>query len=674
MVVLLLAVLQVLPAAKGEEWPFAILRSYGSYTANKRFTDRVFTAQDRHPGLFGEIWFGSESEEIFSTPEATAEVLKRTVLPARELCKKRGIAFSYQQGVTLGHAPDNQEHPGIPDDCWAVDRKGRIRRGLFCCTSPFARDRTREGVKAILSVLEPDSYWPDDDLRITKLDWEKPSICFCDRCLGLFNARQGTKFDRSGLVAALDDDSNAALRRDWCAFNGRNLGDFARAFREAVDAVSPKTRLGIQAAFTVTALEGDASRQVIKALAGKGGRVGIRPGYGHYADARPRELLEKMVHVARESERSMRLPETAQICYECENWPHVGAHKNAHGQMAECAFALASGCDSIAFYWGADRNGEDAASYDFWLEAVAAWRPFHLAVRDAFAGTHLGGVAAWVGENRYACDDWLRTLEAELVHLSENALPITVPEGEPDAFLADDRTVRTLGEGDLGRLFSKPVLISPKTLAALSEKFPSLKFPKKVDLPNCPGGRAADSRPSGLERFKSGQTSERIVSMVYPVSDDVVRLSEMTADPKACGTCVIPTEFGGHVVLAQDVQCKRVHTNWPGCRRHAILDALDLAVPGGMPARIMTDGYALAVAVRKDVSGRTAGVFLMNLGTGETPTLELAIRRGAAKNWRVVLPRTSAVAAETVRASASEAVVRVPSLPAFGVALVTCCH
>ena len=556
-----------------------------------------------------------------------------------------------------------------------MDWKGCRQYGLFCANSTAARAFSRDKAKAILSALKPDSYWPDDDLRISKVANDKPAICYCTNCLALFGAKTGRAWTRESLFAALTGpNASAEVRKSWCAFNGESLGGFARVYREAVDAASPQTRLGIQAAFTVTGLEGDGARQVVKALSGGRHRVGIRPGYGYYTDRKPREMLDKMLHVAREASRSARLHETAQICYECENWPHVGAHKNPHGQMAECALALAMGCDSLAFYWGADQNGEDEASDSFWLDAVAAWRPFHLAVRDAFTETRLGGVSSFVGANRYAVNEWLHLPEDDLKRLAGNGLPVTVPEAEPDAFLVTELTVGTLAEADLPKLFARPTLMEPNTLKALAKRFPSLRFTNKVKVEPLPAERAEATvaRANGYEKFASGCLGDKLQSFVYPQSDDVRRFSEMTNDPKATGTCIIPTEFGGRVVLVQDANGKFPHFAWPGGRRHAILDALDASVPGGLPVRLLTDGYAASVAVRKTADGKTAGVFLVNLGLGETPPLAVAIRRGvaAADGWRVVRPRMADESATVEMKSADETVVRVPSLQAYGVALI----
>ena len=68
--------------------------------------------------------------------------------------------------------------------------------------------------------------------------------------------------------------------------------------------------------------------------------------------------------------------------------------------------------------------------------------------------------------------------------------------------------------------------------------------------------------------------------------------------------------------------------------------------------------------------GRTAVALLLNFGTGETPPLELAIRRGATKDWRVLRPKAAAISAEKVRETECETVLHLPPLPAFGVAVV----
>ena len=73
----------------------------------------------------------------------------------------------------------------------------------------------------------------------------------------------------------------------------------------------------------------------------------------------------------------------------------------------------------------------------------------------------------------------------------------------------------------------------------------------------------------------------------------------------------------------------------------------------------------------RQLTGRAAaGAFLFNFSTGETPPLELAIRRGATASWQVWRPKSAPSAADRVREADGETVLRLPPLPAFGVAAV----
>ena len=66
---------------------------------NDDFLQELFAAQERHPDLVNEIWFGGSSIDGVSVTEAKA----RQNLTYREQCRKLGIDFSYQQGITLNY-------------------------------------------------------------------------------------------------------------------------------------------------------------------------------------------------------------------------------------------------------------------------------------------------------------------------------------------------------------------------------------------------------------------------------------------------------------------------------------------------------------------------------------------------------------------------------------------
>ena len=110
-------------AVTSTEWPFAILRSYGAYEANRDFLSRVFAAQERHPGLVDEIWFCANGDE-FGDPEAYARSVAERNLPAKEPCRRLGIRFSFQ-AWTLGHQSCDAR-ANIPEDAWMVTDEGRV--------------------------------------------------------------------------------------------------------------------------------------------------------------------------------------------------------------------------------------------------------------------------------------------------------------------------------------------------------------------------------------------------------------------------------------------------------------------------------------------------------------------------------------------------------------------
>ena len=144
-------------------FPFIIIRCYGTGEENRSFITAVFAAQRQYPGLVNEIWFSGNVLEAWQQNE----LLARQSLPFRNECRELGIAFSYQQGITLNHSGDGKHHADIfSPEAWAVDADGNRAWGMFCANSPEARQYTLETAEKFLALLQPDSYWPDDDLRL----------------------------------------------------------------------------------------------------------------------------------------------------------------------------------------------------------------------------------------------------------------------------------------------------------------------------------------------------------------------------------------------------------------------------------------------------------------------------------------------------------------------------
>ena len=638
--------------------PFIIIRSYGNGESNAVYTKILFEMQKKYPGLINEIWFGG-----CSSLEGLDVVgkLAPLSLPFRDECRKLGIRFSLQIAQTLNHSADGKKRPHFSDEAWAVDPTGEIRYGLFCPLSHEAQEYARKSTEILLRTLQPDSIWPDDDLRLSN---KRHLTCFCHRCMDRFNQRFHHHFSREELTRLLETDHSAeaaAVRREWSRSNAENLGEFASVYRAAVDREAPDCMIGLQLTEAKRTYDGPDPIPRLKVIAGKDGKKpGIRPGGGYYTDTTPRDMLGKALDVQTESARCRRSGTVSQICYEAENWPHIGSEKNPYNQMTECALGLASGADSLALYWGTDINRESDDFNRFYFEVLHEFKPFLLAIRDAFSASMPSGISLYRGAKIYEQPEWMDQSHQSENWMMKNSMPVTRPETMPEAFWLDERAVRELACEDLQKCFSKAVLMNTSVFEQLSRKFPELQFTKKVELKDASTSRdAVNSNLNEMfECFEGDKLSMFLSKIILPQDSSVKPFSSVTGGGSGCGTCVIPTEFGGSVVLKQDMRWPNF---WNGYRRKAILDALDFAL-GGSFVRLNTNGFAINVLGQKNAEGKTVGAFLLNLGCGRTMPLEFAIRNPASENYALHLPGKDPIPLTPVSRKGNGLVFKLPAL------------
>lgn len=645
-------------------FPFIIIRCYGTGEENRNFITSTFAAQRQYPGLVNEIWFSGNVLEAWQQNE----LLARQSLPFRNECRQLGIDFSYQHGITLNHSGDGKHHADIfSPEAWAVDIDGERAWGMFCANSPEARQYTLETAEKFLALLQPDSYWPDDDLRLYRKGGK--NYCFCDRCIAKFNRRFGGSFTRQELKEALFGDMpDAGVRRQWMKFNGETLGEFAALFRAAVAKVLPRCRLGIQTVYSDWRYDGDDFRPMIEALAGaEKAPVGVRPGACYYDERTPREMLMKSLCAGEEAARCKAYNNGGQICYEAENWPHISARKSPEAQMIECALMLARGMDSLALYWGSDKNDEGEANYRFYFDTLAQYKAYFLAIREACKNSHLAGGTFFHGGNFAAGKNWCSVADEDELFWMSNGVPIVRESSECEFFMLNQRAVKELAGADLPKLFANTVLMDMEAFEALKAGFPGLKFPEKVELEALSASSKAAGADELYECFERKFQALDFSKLIHPKSGDVKSFSTFTNNSDAAGICTIPTEYGGNVVLIQYMN--RFMLN--GFRRKAILDALDSVIPGGMAVRLLTNGFAVNVIARKsDRSGKTAGAFLLNLSIGATPELEVAIRNPEYQEYELILPRRPPVKLVPYTAGENELCFRIPALSGWQSALI----
>ncbi|MBR1587174.1 MAG: hypothetical protein IJ658_02505 [Kiritimatiellae bacterium] len=438
-------------------WPFIVIRFAGGINDAPQTFAKLMESHRRYRGACDEFWFAGGGRK---TPDGVLAVAEK-IAKCRPLCDEAGIRLSYQQGLTLGHsaAHDGPPRPGdqpFPDDAWQMGREGQ-RLGLLCPRAPATLAYERAYIKAMLNGCSPDSIWLDDDLRLGVC---KPEGCFCPRCLEAFNAKTGGSWTREALVARLfSAAAREPVRAEWIAFNAESLAVYASAARQAADELGSRCRLAYQAVWSDTIYTGYDTKPLLEALSGPARKpVGIRPGAGFYVEAEPRGMVKKCLSVAREAERCRGWGGlVASVCYEQETYPRHVLHKSPGAIMAECALALASGCDSLSLYWFVAEVPEPLEEYDRFVRTLSAARPYFERLAASTRRTRLGGVARFVG-SAAAETAGFDLRDPKDFDLACAGIPVTVAESGTKVWYLTEKSRAEMTDADMAALASGAVV------------------------------------------------------------------------------------------------------------------------------------------------------------------------------------------------------------------------
>ena len=536
------------PLGGADDWPFIVIRHTMGVNGRPDLFAQLVDCHRRHQGACDEFWFATGSRKTIPALEKECA----TFAAYRPLCNEIGVIPSYQQGLTLGHGEshDGTPKPGeqtFPEDAWQVGRDGQ-RINFLCPRSPLVLDYEFNYAKTVLRVVNPGSYWIDDDLRLGVC---KPHGCFCPRCIAAFNEKTGGKWTRETLVERLFSDSpREPLCAAWIDFNAESLAIYAAKVREAADALGSPCRLAYQSVWSDTTYTASSYRPLLEALSGPSRkRVGIRPGAGFYTEAEPRGMVAKCLSVAREAERCRGYDGiVASVCYEQETYPRHVLHKSPGAIMTECALALASGCDSLSLYWFAGEAPEPVGEYDRFLRTLHRARPYFERLAASTRKTHLGGVARFIGSAAGETPDFdLR--DPMDFDLACAGIPVTVAESGTKVWYLTDKSRREMTDADKAVLASGAVVdVADMGKYPLASRRTKLlddldaatggTFPVRVDairplriLPRVRKDGRLDSVT--LLNLSIGGTDELRVRIRRPVSREVFMQTPSMAEPIA---------------------------------------------------------------------------------------------------------------------------------------------
>ena len=608
------------------EYPFMILRMMTRATENHQYQDKLIKSLEDSPNTFDEVWLSSSSY-IASVEDVKADALRlKELAPKWEAIK---VSPAFQLGTTLGHCKTRNTY-GLGDDDYKVADNGS-RNVYLCASSPKVKTYFYERVKALLSTVKLSSFWLDDDFRtaLTISD-----MCYCKRCIDMFNAQNKSSLSRKEIVEKLTKDSS--FRQKWVEFNNAVLCDLAKVVAKARNDSDKNCRLGLQTINPYLYNYQDYPA-LIDALA-DGGKTSIRIGSGYYEEFTDRYLFHKIFGVMYEAERCANLKNVGQICYEAENYPHISMQKTPRAMMLECSLMLASGCDSLSLYWHDVIYEEPLADYKNFASVAKQWRPYFERIAKLNKGTRLWGIGKYVEDIKYRYYyEQGRTRHLSLYPdpdeyaLMHSAFPMRMTNGYSDVLHLTEPVLSKMTAEEIKKALSKNCIVEHVGLGVMKAK--------GVDV--------------GIEAVKTGGSSifhsryyESCNGKRYAMKYDFYILQQTSAkkvtsiseivtesgEEVGLAMCVVDTEFGGKLFVVGGNGIKKYPTAY---RRSAMLDGLDTLSP--MPVRLETS-HAMVFIPRVDSEGEFANATIYNYTRGDTLPLKLRVRSKKAHTYRVIFP------------------------------------
>lgn len=259
--------------------------------------EKIEAAVKAYPDAFGDgliiatfagVTIGSEEVRDFATQKAFVERFQA-----------QGVEVQICVSSTIGHSDAWTQVRDYPK---MVGPDGRAAKAVACPRGAAFVAQMRDTFRRY-AELHPRVIWIDDDFRMAH---HSPVSfgCFCDGCLGGFNAATGLSLSRADLSKAILSDGvvgGRRVRRDWHAYARRALTDLAGEIAAAVHAVDDRIIIGFMCCNPSVYAPFDFAGWTARAR-NRDGAVWFRHGSGAYTDLTPYAadgIIAKNVAIAR---------------------------------------------------------------------------------------------------------------------------------------------------------------------------------------------------------------------------------------------------------------------------------------------------------------------------------------------------------------------------------------
>lgn len=227
------------------------------------------------------------------------------VSDAAEKLRKSGISYQLNYQNLFGAWDGNVDHRDYCDWGCYVDEFGEESMGCACMIDKKFRLLAGEKLR-LWAETKPDVIWIDDDFRFhnhrteihnvwsgKKEKEERDFGCFCKNHIDAFNDIYKLAVDRETIrEALLREETPDKIGKKWLEFLNDCYTDTALWIEKTIHEVSPDTRVALMTGWAdVHAVEGRNWGTMLPTLSGKHSPL-LRPTYGPYTEADPREFVE----------------------------------------------------------------------------------------------------------------------------------------------------------------------------------------------------------------------------------------------------------------------------------------------------------------------------------------------------------------------------------------------
>lgn len=227
-------------------------------------------------------------------PLETIAAHARQLAAARAELERAGVKAGINLFTSLGQGDRGRDMRRLFDFQPLVDPEGRACRANACPLDPAWRAYYLEATR-LWASFRPHRFFIDDDFR-----WHNHTAtggggritCFCPLHLAEFERRYGRRVTREDLVAEiLRPGMPHPARAQWLDLQRDILEETATLIERAVHEASPETEVGLMCSPPdIHAMEGRDWSRLLRAFAGPGRRMLLRPHFGPYEEGALRHI------------------------------------------------------------------------------------------------------------------------------------------------------------------------------------------------------------------------------------------------------------------------------------------------------------------------------------------------------------------------------------------------